>query len=159
MDAGDFKLAFPKLARRLGDRDAGVLITLMREREVPAGATLMEDRALASSVFLVVDGEFRVEAPQGDDVSEIGRAGPGHWIGEIPLFCDEHISSSRVAAMVPSRVLELPHAQFWSARMNHPELVSVLTRELVDHMSERVRTLDQLITRLVQQRESQPGPA
>jgi len=150
METVDFKSAFPKLAHRLGDQNAAPLAALMREREVPVGTVLIADRTLAESLFLVIDGEFCVEVPRTDGVIEIGRIGHGKWIGEIPLFSDDHLSTSRIVATAPSRVLEMQHAQFWSARTENPDLASVLTREFVDLMSERVRAADELITRCLQ---------
>jgi CRP-like cAMP-binding protein len=146
METAEFKKTFPKLTHRFDNRDANFLTTLMREREVPAGSALIEDRVPAAAVFLVVDGEFRVEVARKDGAFEIGRIGHGSWIGEIPLFSDDHTSTSRIVAITPSRVLELQHGQFWSAQADHPDLVSALTREFVDHMSERVRSLDELAT-------------
>jgi len=163
MEPGDFKKAFPKLAHRLGDRNAEHLTTLMREREVSAGSALIEDRVRADSLFLVVDGEFRVEVARADGAFEIGRIGHGKWIGEIPLFSDDHTQTSRIVAISPSRVLELKHAQFWSARTENPSLVSALTREFVDNMSEQVRATDKLITRCLKRgtpaHESPPSQA
>lgn len=146
METADLKKAFPKLTHRFADGDLEFLTTLVREREVPAGSTLIEDGASVDAVFLVADGEFRVEIPRFDGAFEIGRIERGKWIGEIPLFSDDHTSTSRIVAITPSRVLELQHARFWSAQADHPDLVSALTREFVDHMSERARSLDELAT-------------
>lgn len=163
METVDFKNAFPKLAHRLGDRNTALLASLMRERDVPAETTLIEDRSLADSVYLVIDGDFRVEVPRNDGAIEIGRIGHGKWLGEIPLFSDDHLSSNRIVATAPSRVLEMQHAQFWAARAENPDLASALTREFVDHMSERVRAADALINRCLHQaasvHASPPGQA
>ena len=159
METVDFKNAFPKLAHRLGDRNTALLVSLMRERDVPAGETLIEDRSLADSVYLVIDGDFRVEVPRTDGAIEIGRIGHGKWLGEIPLFSDDHLSSNRIVATAPSRVLEMQHAQFWAARSETPDLASALTREFVDHMSERVRAADALINHCLHQAPSvHPSP-
>ena len=163
MEVGDFKNAFPKLAHRLGDRNTGLITTLMHERVVPAGYALIEDRALADAVFLVIDGEFRVEVARSDGAFEIGRISHGKWIGEIPLLCGDNTSTSRIVALVPSRVLELKHADFWSARTEHSDLVSALTQEFVVQMSERARAADELIAQCMQRETyvhpSPPGQA
>jgi CRP-like cAMP-binding protein len=145
MEISDFKKAFPKLAHHLGDRNTELIATLMKEKEVPAGSVLIADRALADALFLVIDGEFRVEVGQSDKAFEIGRIGHGKWIGEVPLLCGDNASTSRIVAIVPSRVLELRHADFWSARTDNPDLVSALTREFVEQMSQRARAADELI--------------
>ena len=150
----DFKNAFPKLARRLGVQNTALLATLMREREVPSGTILIEDQMPTDSLYLVIEGEFRVEVLRTDGEIEIGRIGHGKWIGEIPLFCDDHLSTSRIVATAPSRILEMQHAQFWAARTENPDLASVLTREFVDHMSERVRVADELINHCLQKAAS-----
>jgi CRP-like cAMP-binding protein len=150
MEMGGFKKAFPKLAHRLGDRNTELIATLMHERQVPAGSALIEDRALADALFLVIDGEFRVEVARSDGAFEIGQIGHGKWIGVVPLFSDDNTSTSRIVAVVPSRVLELKQANFWSARTENPDLVSALTREFMDQMSERARAADKLILRGLQ---------
>lgn len=147
MESAIFKKAFPKLEHRLGDRNTELIATLMHEREVPAGSILMEDRALADALFLVIDGEFRVEVARNDGAFEIGRIGQGKWIGVVPLFSDDNTSTSRIVAIGPSRVLELKQASFWSALTENPDLVSALAREFMDQMSERARAADELILR------------
>lgn len=163
MEEGDFKEAFPKLAHRLGDRNTELVATLMHEREVPAGRALIEDRGLADALFLVIDGEFRVEVARSDGAFEIGRIGHGKWIGVIPLFSDDNTSTSRIVAIVPSRVLEFKQANFWSARTENPDLVSALTREFIEQMSERTRAADELISHCLQREAcahpSSPGQA
>lgn len=150
MEVDDFKKSFPKLAHRLGDRNTELIATLMYEREVPAGSALIKDRALADALFLVIDGEFRVEVTRSDGAFEIGRIGHGKWIGVIPLFSDDNTSTSRIVAIVPSRVLGLQQDNFWTARTENPDLVGALIREFVDEMSESVRASDELITRSLQ---------
>jgi len=157
MEMGDFKKAFPKLAHRLGDGNCGLLATLMQERDVPTGTALVEGHTPTESLFLVIEGQFCVEVPRPDQAIEIDRIGPGQWIGEGSLFSHDHTPISRVVALSPSRVLELKHAQFWSAQTDKPDLAGALTREFIDHMSERVRVADALITRHRGGRNSPPS--
>lgn len=158
MEVDDFKTTFPKLAHRLGERNTELIATLMYEREVPAGSALIEDRALVDALFLVIDGEFRVEVPRSDGAFEIGRIGHGKWIGVIPLFSDDNTSTPRIVAIVPSRVLGLKQDNFWTARTENPDLVSALTQEFIDQMSERARASDKLISRYLQ-REAYVHPS
>lgn len=146
MEINEFKNAFPKLARRLGaEIFSAHFVTLMHEREVSAGTILIEDQVPAASLYLVLEGEFRVVVPRSDGELEIGRIGSGKSIGETALFTEDHLPTSRVIATTPSRILEIQHAQYWLAWKENPDLASVLTREFIDHMSERVRSADELI--------------
>lgn len=154
MEIVEFKNAFPKLARRLGAENTALFVTLMHEREVSAGTILIEDQVPVSSLYLVLEGEFRIEVPRIDGQLEIGRIGSGKLIGETALFTEDHLPTSRVIATTPSRILEIQHAQYWSAWKENPDLASVLTRELVDHMSERVRIADELINNGLQKEVS-----
>jgi CRP-like cAMP-binding protein len=147
MEAAEFQKVFPALSQRVGQRNAAFLMTIMRERDVPTGSVLIEDHAPVSSLFLVVSGEFRVEISSEGKSLEIGCLRSGKWLGEISLFSDQGISTSRVVATQASRVLELKHADFHAARAEHPDLVSALTKELVDTMAERVRSTDKLLAR------------
>lgn len=163
MEVDYFKKVFPKLSHRLGDRNTKLLATLMHEREVRAGSALIEDRAVAEALFLVIDGEFHVEVTRSDGAFEIGRIGHEKWIGVIPLFSDDNTSTSRIVAVVPARVLELKQDNFWTARTENPDLVSALIREFIDQMSERARASDKLISRYLKReafvQPSSPRPA
>lgn len=150
MKPADFTKTFPKLAHRLGKQNTVFLTTLISERDMPVGGVLLESQVPLDALFLVIDGEFRVEVTRRDGVLEIGRIGHGKWIGETQLFSDDHISTSCVIADIPSRVLQLQHSQFWTARIEHPDLVSALTREFENQMTECIRATDELITRNLQ---------
>lgn len=155
MEAAEFESIFPALTHRIGHRHAAFLAAIMRERQVPAQTVLIEDRAPVGSLFLVVAGEFRVEVANGGNTLELGCLHCGKWLGEVSLFSDEDISTSRVVANQDSRVLELSHTDFRAARAEHPDLMSALTKELVDTMAERVRSTDTLMARAA---SGQPAP-
>lgn len=156
MEFVEFSQVFPKLARRLGAENSALFVSLVREREVAAGTTLIDDQMPAVSLYLVIEGEFRVMVPRIDGELEIGRIGPGKSIGETPLFSEDHLSISRVIAITPSRMIEIPHAQYWSWWKDNHDLASVLTREIIDHMSERVRVADEVINHSLQRSASTP---
>lgn len=153
MDIVEFSHAFPKFARRLGIENSALFVSLIREIEMPAGTVLVNNQIPVGSLYLVIQGEFRVMVPCTGHELEIDRIGPGKLIGETPLFSEDPLSISRVIAITPSRMVDIPHAQYWSWWKNNPDLASVLTREIIDHMSERVRIGDELIN------HSLPRPA
>lgn len=145
MDIDEFNNVFPKLARRLGPQNGGLLVTAGIEREVSAGATLLEADIRATSFYLIIEGEFRVVVLHADGDLEVGRVAAGKSVGEATLFSEDHRSSSRMTAVTRARVLEIPYARYWSYWKDNPDLASVITRELIDQMSERARNVDQLI--------------
>lgn len=157
MEIVEFSQAFPKLARRLGTENSALFVNLVGEREVAAGTTLIDNQIPVGSLYLVIEGEFRVMVPRMDSELEIDRIGPGKLIGEAPLFCEDHLSTSRVIAITPSRMIDIPHVQYWSWWKDNPDLASVLTREIIDHMSERVRIADELINHSLQRSASIPA--
>lgn len=159
MEVDYLRKIFPKLAHRLGDRNIKLLATLTHEREVPAGIALVEDGAVPDALFLVIDGEFRAEVTRNDGAFEIDSIGHEKWIGVVPLFSADNTSTSRIIAIVTSRVLELRQHHFWTARTENPDLISALTREFIDQMSEKARASDKLISRYLK-REAfvQPSP-
>lgn len=150
MESVEFCAAFPKLTRRLGDDDTARFIAGVRETEVASGAVLVDESTPADSLYLILDGEFRVVVPHAGGELEIGRLGPGKLIGEAPLFGDDHMSASRVVAVSDARVVAIGHQQYWSWWQDNPDLASVMTREFIDHMSERVRTADEMIKQRLQ---------
>lgn len=157
MEIAEFSQVFPKFARRLGVDNAALFIKLVREREVPAGTALVDHQIPVASLYLVLEGEFRVMVPSMDNELEIERIGPGKLIGEALLFSEDPLSTTRVMAVTPARMIEIPHAQYWSWWKDNPDLASVLTREIIDHMSERVRIADELINHSLHRQASHPA--
>lgn len=150
MEVNEFSEIFPRLTRRLGVEDASRFISGLRVREVPTGTMLIGDQTPIASFYFILQGEFQVVVPHPSGELEIGRMGPGKLIGEATLFSVDHQSRSRVTAISYSRVFEIPHGQYWLWWKDNPDLASVLTREFIDQMSERVRASDELINHGVQ---------
>ena len=61
---------------------------------VPAGEILLEDGEANDSLFLILDGSFRV-LKNGAEVAELGQ---GHFVGELSFISGEAVSADVVAA-------------------------------------------------------------
>jgi CRP-like cAMP-binding protein len=144
MDAARFEKEFPVLSHHLGPENVSLLLRLAETQELPAGHVLIEDMAPVDAVYLIVSGEVSVELKAKDETLLLGRLGKGKWVGEVSLFNDDHLSSAGVVTDVPTTVLSLKHADFFTAQSQHPGLVGALTQVFLDLMTQRLRASDQI---------------
>lgn len=90
------------------DRLAAELVRL----DLPEGARVVEQDARATGLFLIAEGEVRVELAQpGLEAWTVAELGPGAIVGEIGLL-DGSPSSASVVAKTAIRLLHLPYPRF-----------------------------------------------
>jgi signal transduction histidine kinase len=109
--------------------------------DVPAGAVLVRQDDDADALFVLLDGEVRVQRwdAVGGEV-EIGRRFAGECFGEMALI-DGGLRSATVETVVPSRVFVLSRQDFHDVIAPSPAMLSKLLRELsmkIRDVSERV---------------------
>ncbi len=103
------------------------LLTAAMERRVNAGEALIEQWDTSRDVFVILDGSFAVL----DEGREIGRLGPGDFLGEMAALDwgagYGPIRAAQVEALTPATVLQLPPESVRTAMGRSAEL-----RELVE---------------------------
>jgi len=80
--------------------DLRLLETVGSEARIAAGQVLIERGQRGSGLFVVLEGNLVVEAPEG-----MRELGPGALVGERALFSDEGTRTARVRAIGDVRVL------------------------------------------------------
>jgi CRP-like cAMP-binding protein len=80
--------------------DLRLLETVGSEAKIAAGQVLIEPGQRGSGLFVVLEGNLVVEAPEGTR-----ELGPGALVGERALFSDEGTRTARVRAVGDVRVL------------------------------------------------------
>ena len=80
--------------------DLRLLETVGSEAKIAAGQVLIEPGQRGSGLFVVLEGNLVVEAPEGTR-----ELGPGALVGERALFSDEGTRTARVRAIGDVRVL------------------------------------------------------
>lgn len=133
-----------RLFSDLSSRELQVLSANCREREYPAGATLMRQGETGVGLFIITAGNVNVtqQSPEGD-VRDLGAFGRGEVIGEMSLL-DDLPRTATVTASEPTRALVIPVWDFRAALREAPEiaikLLAVMSRRLRQHeMNEATR--------------------
>ena len=82
--------------------DLRLLETVGSEARIAAGQVLIEPGQRGSGLFVVLEGNLAVEAPEGTR-----ELGPGALVGERALFSAEGTRTARVRAIGEVRVLAI----------------------------------------------------
>jgi CRP-like cAMP-binding protein len=100
---------------------------------MPAGRVLFNQGDSAAELFVVVEGQVRVER----DGSVIATRGPGEFFGEMALV-SEGTRMASATCETDCRLLILGHREFHSLMDEFPEL----KMRVLETLAQRVRTLD-----------------
>ncbi len=123
-----------RLFSDLSQRELQVLSANCREREYPAGATLMRQGETGVGLFIITGGQVQVtqQAPDGS-MHTLGTFGRGDVLGEMSLL-DDLPRTATVTATEPARALVIPVWDFRAALREAPDigikLLAVMSRRL-----------------------------
>ena len=135
------------LFSRLTYDETARLAPIIQHVDVGAGAVVIEQNALGDALFVIQDGEVRVsrevEGDAGHD-EELGRLETGELFGEMALL-DDLLTSARVAAMKPTRLLKLPKADFERLLQADVALAVKVYRSFCRTLSDRLRRANQML--------------
>jgi CRP/FNR family transcriptional regulator, cyclic AMP receptor protein len=116
-----------------GRRELERLGQLADEVDVPAERCLMAQGDRGTEMFVIVNGEVRVER----DGERLNTLGPGDFFGEIALL-DGGPRTATVTATQPSRLLVLTHREFHAMMEEFPEIAA----EVLNSLAHRIRRLE-----------------
>jgi len=122
----------------LTPREHQVLAANCREREYPAGATLLRQGETGVGLFILTSGKVRVtqQTPDGN-VRDLGTFERGAVLGEMSLL-DDLPRTATVTALEPTRALVIPVWDFRAALREAPDIAI----KLLSVMSRRLRRLE-----------------
>lgn len=111
-----------------------VLAANCREREYPAGATLMRQGETGIGLFIITGGKVQVaQQTSSGDVRDLGTFERGAVLGEMSLL-DDLPRTATVTALEPTRALAIPVWDFRAALREQPEIgikmLAILSRRL-----------------------------
>jgi len=152
--ASAFCKSFPQLVKHSSAQDVEALLACLKETQLEPGTALVLDGAIISSLYFVWDGELCCSIENGDEKVEIGRIGPGQYVGEVSLL-DPGPATASVVAESPTTVYELSREDFDKLGQAHPLIRSKLIRAMVAQLIERLRSSDQLLFQLFDSEEPQ----
>jgi CRP-like cAMP-binding protein len=121
------------LFRRLSPEELRSLTHSMTQREFAPGAEIVRQGEEGLSLYIVLEGEVRVQrAGPGGDL-DLASIGPGGFFGEMTLL-DGEPRSATVRAVTPVRCALLPRWGLEATIRHNPsvamEMLSVLSRRL-----------------------------
>lgn len=137
------------LFRRLSFDETNRLASIMESHEIPAGKTIIEENALGDALWIVLKGEVNVsrDADRDGKHSEaeiLGTLGPGELFGEMSLV-DDLLTSARITASTPCRLLKIPRRQFEMLVQSNEALALKVYRAFCQTLSERLRKANSLL--------------
>jgi CRP-like cAMP-binding protein len=116
-----------------GNRELERLGMLVDEVSLPAGRVLFNQGDHAAELFIVVDGQVRVDR-NGENIA---TRGPGEFFGEMALV-SEGTRMATATCETDCRFLVLGHREFHSLMDEFP----TLKMQVLETLAQRVRTLD-----------------
>jgi CRP/FNR family transcriptional regulator, cyclic AMP receptor protein len=127
-------LAQVPLFQGLTRRELTVLAANAREREYPAGATLLRQGETGVGLFIITAGSVHVnQATAGGETRELGDFGRGAALGEMSLL-DDMPRTATVVATEPTKAIVIPVWDFRASLREAPDisikLLTVLSHRL-----------------------------
>lgn len=125
------------LLAAVGPEGAALLRPHFREVALADGDALFREGATSDHLDVVVQGELVVHVDLDDGTIEIGRNGPGAWLGEVGLI-DRGPAMATVIANGPALVLRIDHDTLARLQREQPGAAAVLLRHVTRRLAERI---------------------
>ena len=124
------------------------LVSAASVRRVEAGVQLIGEGELATSVFVVCEGELEI-CKRGTDGSEFRLAvlKRGDCVGEMSLI-DIQPRSATVRTLIPSVLFRLDHTEIAKLYRSHSDVYLMLVMNIAREISRRLRRADQVLANM-----------
>ncbi len=137
------------LFSRLTYDETARLAPIIQHVDVGAGAVVIEQNAMGDALYVIQDGEVRVSREAeggggGAHEEELVRLTTGELFGEMALL-DDLLTSARVTALRPTRLLKLPKADFERLLQADAALAVKVYRSFCRTLSDRLRRANQML--------------
>jgi CRP-like cAMP-binding protein len=99
------------------------------------GAVLFHEGDPGDALYVIVEGELAVQA-EGPPRVEMGRLGPGAFIGEVALMTDQPRSAT-VAAVTDAELIRIDRVTLSNVLANHGEVLAAVLRFVRDRLVDR----------------------
>ncbi|MCE9641750.1 MAG: cyclic nucleotide-binding domain-containing protein [Betaproteobacteria bacterium] len=135
----EFSTRFPALANELGPGNLDTLLGATTVLELPARRKVIRDRMPVDALYMILEGRVEISVEEFGQAITLGHLGPGEWLGEVSVLSGELLASSTVTTETPVKFLRLRHQAFEDLIANNQEIASVLLRQLVLMLADRLR--------------------
>ena len=115
--------------------------------QVAEGAVVIEQDGLGEALYIVCGGWLSVTRKHlhKDDQETLGQLGPGDIFGEMALL-DDLLTSARVVAATPCKLLKIPRAAFQGLLEGDERLALKVYRSFCRALSVRLRKVNDLLS-------------
>jgi voltage-gated potassium channel len=114
----------------LGDAELTQIAALASEFEAPKGQVLVEHGQPGTGVFIIEDGEVRVDRPNSKHVD----LGPGAFFGELAVLA-EVPRTARVSALTDLRCLAISRNDLVELLEREPAVAVSMLREVARRLA------------------------
>lgn len=128
----------------LSYEETNQLAALVRPERRGQGEVIVEEHALGSALYVVLEGRVRIERTSGDGVEVLGQLGPGELFGEMSLI-EDLLTSARVVADGEVALLSIPRLPFEKLLAKSDRLALKVYRAFCRQLSERLRRANDLL--------------
>ncbi len=135
----EFTTRFPALADELGPENLETLLGATTVLELPARRKVIRDRMPVDALYMILEGRVEISVEEYGQSITLGHLGPGEWLGEVSVLSGELLASSTVTTETPVKFLRLRHQAFDELIATNQEISSVLLRQLVLMLADRLR--------------------
>jgi CRP/FNR family cyclic AMP-dependent transcriptional regulator len=135
------------LTRDLPDVAKAALFGIGDVVEVQTDDVVIEANAPNDTLFLLLEGAYKVYLPQRAGRKSgrtLGHRGPGDLLGEYS-FMDAFEPTARVSASTPGRMLRIDHDALRELLASDAGLAAVVYRNLLAYLVVRLRSQDEEI--------------
>ncbi len=145
------RLVFP-LFGDLSAEDEAAIRPLLRQRAIPAGATVFQRGDAADVVYLVISGQLRISVTSADGRELAFRVvGPGEMVGELGLL-DGSRRSADLTALRPSVLAGLSQEALRRLFATRPTIAAGVIRFLCRRVRETSEQLEALALQRIETR-------
>ncbi len=128
----------------LSYEETNQLAALVRQERRAGGEVIVEEHALGSALYIVLEGRVRIERTRGDGVEVLGQLGAGELFGEMSLI-EDLLTSARVVADGEVALLSIPRLPFEKLLAKSDRLALKVYRAFCRQLSERLRRANDLL--------------
>lgn len=122
----------------LPDETLSVIRDRMQMQRFKKGEHVVQEGALADSMYLIESGQVQVVSGSGDEERALADLGPGSFFGEMALLLGERRSAT-VRVAIDAELWVLHKADLDALLRDHPSLGLTISRELSRRLQETIR--------------------
>jgi CRP-like cAMP-binding protein len=136
----EFRQAVPMLAEQIGTASIHTLLAASELVQLPARHELLREQKEVDALYLILSGELVASISDANGRLELGRIGPGAWVGEVALLSGEMLTSSTVTTLERCRVLKFHWYEVEQLMLHDEVLSSALLGQMIGLLAKRLAT-------------------